>query len=40
MQSSLKLIQEEQNNKAARIKDLVLQAENFTKENLEQVKEL
>jgi hypothetical protein len=33
-------VADEQNNKATRIKDLAFQAENFTKENLEQVKEL
>ncbi len=33
-------VQEEQNNKAAKIKDLVTQVDNFAKENLDHVKEV
>ncbi len=40
MGSTLKFVQEEQNNKASRVKDMVTAIDNLTKENLENVKEL
>ena len=40
MRAGLQIVQEEQNNKASKIKDLVSSAEAFTKENLDHLKQV
>lgn len=40
MRAGLQIVQDEQNNKASKIKDLVSSAELFTKENLDHLKQV